>query len=101
MGCSFGVDFQIKNYSTEPIRDLSITNGFNTVYLDSIGLNETKTIFLDFKSDRKHSDGDYRIKYKKGIEEYSSGFGYYSNGMPLDDGYIMKIYNDTIIIDRY
>lgn len=100
MGCSFGVDFQIENHSSETIKDLSIAT-FNTVYIDSIGLNKTKTIFLDFKSDKRHTDGGFRIKYSKGSEKYSFGFGYYSNGIPLDDGYIIKIYNDTIEIDRY
>lgn len=99
ISCDYGVNIQIENNCTESITDLSITNGFNTAFLDSVKFNETKNVFLDFKSNRKHSDGNYKIKYKKGDEQYSRLFGYYSNGAPVEDNYIIKIYNDTIQIE--
>ncbi len=98
MSCSYGVDFQIENHSSKPIKDLSIA-AFNTVYIDSIGLNETKIIFLDFKSDRKYTDGGFRIKYNIDTIKYLRGFGYYSNGIPPSHNFIIKIYNDSIKIE--
>ncbi len=98
MSCSYGVDFQIENHSSEPIKDLSITT-FNTVYIDSIGLKETKTIFLDFKSDKKHTDGGFRIKYEIDTVKYLRSFGYYSNGIPPSHDFNIKIYNDSIKIE--
>lgn len=96
--CSYGVDFEIENKSNVLIKNISLTNGFNKVTLDSIQDDSKKTIFLDFKKNNTKADGNYGIEYEKNDIKYFNNFGYYSNGMPSNEKMIVLFTADTLII---
>ena len=82
------------------VKNISISNGFNSVYLDSIEVNSSKELFLDFKKNNPKYDGNFGIAYEINDKKYLQRFGYYSNGLPSNEFYSISIYNDTINISR-
>lgn len=44
------------------------------------------------------TDGAYGIKFRKGSETVSHGFGYFSNGAAMEDYTVVEIWDDTVII---
>lgn len=64
-GCSDNkkqVRFEIQNDNNLYITDISISNGVNEVYIDTLKLNKSKTIVLKF-IDVPKVDGGYKLSY--------------------------------------
>lgn len=98
-GCSnFGTNFIIENKTSSKIDSLVISNGFNSVAIDKLNINEKTIIFLDFTKNKTNADGNYSIKYKLNNKYSVSPFGYYTNGIPLSEEINIQILEDTIII---
>lgn len=95
--------FKIVNNSDYLLTNLIISNGKDTITLDSLLSQEHKKIELLFSKLPKH-DGGYSINFLRCkndtiIKDYKN-FGYYSNGMPSGSIYRITIENDTILISE-
>ena len=55
---------------------------------------------MNFKNSKHKGDGIFILQMFENDKVKSQQFGYYSNGIPPSDDFIIKIYNDTIIINR-
>ncbi|MDH7913983.1 hypothetical protein [Winogradskyella sp. SYSU M77433] len=91
--------FDIKNYSGNIITDVVVSNGVNEIYTDTIKPNEKKSVVLKFKGVPK-TDGGYKLQYNLNSDKIIENFGYYSNGIPLNSSYEIKIEQDTILISE-
>lgn len=97
--CDYGTNLTITNNSDNPIDSIIVATDFNSLALKELKSMETKTVFLDFKNNHHQGDGIIRLVVYKNRKIKSSQFGYYSNGVPPDDDFVIKILNDTILID--
>ena len=93
------VSFKIWNSNDNYINNLVISNGVNEVVFDTILPHKTIDINLNFKNVPK-KDGGYKLSYKLNSEEFFKNFGYYSNGIPTNSIYLIKIKKDTILINE-
>lgn len=90
-------NFEIINSSSYYIVDIIVSNGYNTSSIDTLIPNMSKQFTLDFV-DVPRNDGGYKISYKLNGKEIFKNFGYYSNGVPTDSMFEIKIMQDTIVI---
>ena len=74
----YGIDFEIHNDDVRTIDSIIISNGFNISKSLSLKPKEETLIFLDFKENNTHSDGNFFIKYYINGEQKLKTFGYYS-----------------------
>jgi hypothetical protein len=92
------VSFEVYNGTYNNVSDITISNGVNDIYIDTIMPNMTKSVKLSFLNVPK-LDGGYKLSYKLNSEEFFKNFGYYSNGIPSASvEYKIKIMQDTIQI---
>ncbi|MNE60545.1 hypothetical protein D3C80_1556940 [compost metagenome] len=94
----YGIDFEIHNDDVRTIDSIIISNGFNISKSLSLKPQEETLVFLDFKENNTHSDGNFFIKYYINAEQKLKTFGYYSNGIPSTDKVIIEIKKDTLLI---
>jgi len=92
------VEIKVFNKTDKNIDSLYITNWINDKKIKKISKNDSVRINLGFKNNTIKSDGNYSLSYYINKEKYISDFGYYSNGIPTNSKYIIKIYNDTLTI---
>jgi len=96
--CQYGIDFEVKNDTNNKIDSLIINNGFNSMKLYNIMTMEKKKGFLDFDKNNPKHDGLHNIQIFMQNSVRRQAFGYFSNGIPSVDSYVIRIKNDTIII---
>lgn len=101
LSCSNGVNIEIINDSKIDVKKIAIKTGFSTHTLDTLKINETKTIFIPFNNKEVRFDGIMGLSiYKNNITTSSDyNFGYYSNGIPPEDMKII-IKDDTVLFQH-
>lgn len=93
-----GIDFEINNNQNETIDSLTVSNGFNESDKITLKPNGKATVFLDFKANNTHSDGNFFIKYYSNKKQILKSFGYYSNGIPSTNKMKIEIAKDTLLV---
>mgnify|MGYP003111225497 CR=1 FL=1 len=97
--CNYGVDFEIQNSTNSLLDSIILTNGFNNAKVFDLKPQKTKEIFLDFKVNNPNQDGLYGIQVFSNKVLRGQYFGYYSNGIPSSENYIIEIKKDTILVE--
>ncbi|MBO0324183.1 hypothetical protein J0X14_17875 [Muricauda sp. CAU 1633] len=98
VSCDYGVDFEVQNETDKNIDSLIITNGFDSLKLYDIDSGEKKLGFLDFNKKTPKQDGAYTVQLFTKDSSIKKPFGYYSNGLPLVDSYVIILKKDSIYI---
>lgn len=95
--------FQVTNKAKETIDYLSFSNtkGQGKTANYAIPKDATVNINFDFSQIDK-TDGGYKITYKlaSSTDTLIERFGYYTNGYPTEKALVMKVYSDSISVDR-
>lgn len=93
------VDITVFNYSTKKIDMVYLTTYSNEAKttVNSLEINDSVKFVFNFKT-VKNGDGCYRLRYKysNSKDTIIKDIGYYSNGVPLESEFSIKIYNDSI-----
>ncbi|MDB0025579.1 hypothetical protein N9E92_00095 [Polaribacter sp.] len=101
LSCTSGVNIEITNDSKIDVKKIVIKTGFSTHTLDTLKMNEIKTIFIPFNNKEVRFDGIMGLYIYRNHTTTSSdyNFGYYSNGIPPEDMKII-IKDDTVIFKQ-
>ena len=93
-----GVDIKITNATNNNIDSLSVraSTGRDKQYV-SLLPNESLKYVADME-DLPTIDGNYIISYKMNGAKKITGFGYFTNGYPLDKEISLRIEKDTVIM---
>ena len=92
------VEFVITNDSGQPVESLNIT-AHQLQPPQSVDVPEAAN--LEYRLDMTnvpHVDGDYLLRFHRGGVPDSLRFGYYSNGMPLEERIFIDIQRDTVLV---
>lgn len=98
MSCRHGVNIILENKSDTVFDSILIQTDFNKMKLKKIKKNESHTLFVNFKNSKHKGDGVFILQMFDNGQVKNQQFGYFSNGIPPSDNFIIEIYNDTIII---
>jgi len=95
------VALEISNHTNQTIERVYLTaiNGQAKTKDSKMAPSEVIVTNIDFSNVAK-SDGSYSLffKYEDASDTVRKDFGYYTNGLALDNKFIIAIYNDTVII---
>ncbi|NNF33380.1 MAG: hypothetical protein HKN68_04690 [Saprospiraceae bacterium] len=100
--CNFNkLEFELINRSGTTIYDIEITtsSGASSLHLDSIPMKVSEQVYLNLFGEPS-VDGSYTITYLLNSYSYNYDFGYYTNGSPITEKYILQIEQDTIRIQE-
>ncbi len=97
ISCSHGVSFQIHNNTKSKIDSVKISGGSNIMFYE-IKPYKTVNKFMDFKNSRSMTDGAFKIEIFKKDQVRQQYFGYISNGIPQNSGFLLEISKDTVKI---
>lgn len=100
--CNFNkLEFELINRSGATIYDVEITTSSRASYLqlDSIPIKVSEQVSLNMYSEPS-VDGSYTITYLLNSFSHNYDFGYYTNGSPITEKYILQIEQDTIRIQE-
>ena len=90
------VNFTVTNFSGHVIDSLIIDNGFDFLVLRDIGENEEIECVLSFSDKVFKGDGLHQVQAYGDDIELQKRFGYFSNGAPTVNKYLIRIYQDSI-----
>lgn len=92
-----GINFKIVNTTNSIVDSLSISpsTGIKKNYI-SLLPKDSSEYFADM-SGMPTQDGHYIISYKLNGKRIARGFGYFTNGYPLEKEISLKIESDTVI----
>ncbi len=105
------VEFRIANNSGQEILNLEVDasepvcNGEN--FIEILAHGDIAELELDFFYEKETEciqpklDGSYLLAYYIGEEEYIYSFGYYSNGIPLDEEFDIEIREEGISVNGF
>lgn len=95
------ITFRAVNKAQQTIDYLTFSNDMGQRRTTSFVISNGDSIRTNFKLESK-GEGGYQIRYKfsNSRDTLSGRFGYYTNGSPLEKEFILKIYADTVLIDR-
>ena len=93
--------FRVINNSGSEIDSIFIQPNRDTVYVE-LGIGDS-LLYVSNMSGPGKTDGSYSIRWRNKItnKKFREYFGYYTNGMPLDDSFRINILSDTINIVSY
>ncbi|PZP48295.1 MAG: hypothetical protein DI598_10145 [Pseudopedobacter saltans] len=98
IGGKKGINFKIVNKTDSSISNVKITTSehFEKKEFGEIKPNESVSGFLSLKDNK--TDGSYVLEFtRENGKKESQGYGYYTNGAPLDNSIYFEIRNDSII----
>lgn len=92
------VEFEVFNRSTDALKNVQIscTGCKNKKYIELE--NEDWIKFTLDMSGIPKSDGNYTIEFKRKGKKESKGFGYYTNGYPINNKYKIVIWEKGVEI---
>ncbi|APG65181.1 hypothetical protein LPB136_07405 [Tenacibaculum todarodis] len=96
VSCKFykeNVMFEIKNNSNSVLDSLIIQPNYSNFI--SLKSGETKKYIVNMNKVSK-GDGAYVLQYKINDERKSYAFGYFTNGIPFDDYFIVTIEKEKV-----
>jgi len=95
--------FQVTNKAKETIDYLSFstTKGQGKTVNYAVPKDATVNVNFDFDQIDK-TDGGYQLTYKlaSSTDTLIEHFGYYTNGYPTEKALVLKVYSDSISVDR-
>ena len=94
-----GIDFKIVNTTSPTIKNVKISTSENldTIKFNSIPPNYSKEGFLSMKHNK--IDGSYTLSFERqNGNSKEIGYGYYSNGSPLQEWMRFEITNDSTLV---
>jgi hypothetical protein len=93
--CSSSVKISFVNSTTTPSR-LIISNGLDSVdiFARSYSVVGTELCFRE----NLNSDGSYKLKFSSSTKDTSFTFGYFTNGVPLDEEIQVSWANDSLYL---
>lgn len=102
--CGFqnGINVEIRNESGKKINNVKFYTTEEIKFLNYKSIEQGKSVRQYFSLRNHVLDGSYIIEYKNEdgqIEKYTTG--YYTNGGSLDDKVIIRILNDTVIMNFF
>ncbi|WP_420551483.1 hypothetical protein [Tenacibaculum aiptasiae] len=94
--CGSKVEFEIVNNTEFVIDSLNIVPNSEKP-LKNITLKPyQKSMYVVDMSDIPPIDGSYNLSYKMNNEFVNKNYGYYSNGIPLEEYVVVTIEKDTV-----
>lgn len=101
MGCDKEVRarFVLINNSGQAIDSVRIMPDVNNEY-ESIDKGSKKEIIINMTGISR-SDGAYGLQFKTGATKTPYVFGYYTNGIPLEDYTVLTIQPDTLLVKQH
>jgi hypothetical protein len=95
------VEFELINRSNSPIYNVDIFTSSEKSFhrIDSISAKESKQINLNMYREPT-ADGSYSLSYIQNSIPYDFNFGYYTNGSPITEKYILYILKDSISVQE-
>lgn len=93
---NYKVEFEIINNTEFTIDSLKIfPNSDKSLNYMSLKPYQKRSYVIDMFNVPAR-DGSYLLSYKSNNKLIKKGFGYYSNGMPLENKIVIRIKNDSI-----
>ena len=101
MGCNKRVRarFVVINNSGHAIDSVRIMPDVNNQY-ESIDKGSKREIIINMTGIGR-SDGAYGLQFKTGVTKTTYVFGYYTNGIPLEDYTVLTIQPDTLLVKQH
>lgn len=95
------ITFRAVNKAQQTIDYLTFSNDVGQRRTTSFIIPNGDSIRTNFKLEA-HGEGGYRVRYKfsNSKDTLTKRFGYYTNGVPFEKELILKIYADTVLMDR-